>query len=152
MESKEREFRETLAARDEEHKDALEAKMNESSEERVSLEVMPEDESSIKIGVVDVQRVIEESQKGIEARRYFEGLISLRSEEKLGDVELKLIGEIVKDIGIIVKEYAKKEGFTYIKDKLEGGVIYNDESFDVTDEIIELYDRKVTTPREVKTN
>ncbi len=97
--------------------------------------------------MVDLQRVLEESQKGIEARRYFAGLVSLRSEEELGDVELKLISQIMKDIDIIVEEYAKKEGFTYIKDKLEGGVIYNDESFDVTDEIIELYNRKVTTSK-----
>ena len=114
---------------------------------------LSEDENvSLKIGVVNMQRVIEESNKGIEARKYFEGLFSLRSEEELGNVEMNLINEIIKDIEIIVKEYAEKEGFTYIKDKLESGVIYNDESFDVTDEIIELYNRKVKIAEPGKTN
>lgn len=100
-----------------------------------------EEESSINIGVVDLQRVIDESQKGIEARRYFEGFISLISEEKVRMVKQQLISEIVKEIEIVIKEYAKRERFTDIREKLEGGVISNNKSFDITNVIIELYDR-----------
>ncbi len=103
--------------------------------------IISAEESSVNIGVVDFQRVIDESKKGIETRRHFEGLISLISEEELRIVKQQLISEIVKEIEIVIKEYAKREGFTDIMEKLEGGVISNNKSFDITNVIIELYDR-----------
>ena len=135
--------------------EASESKVNElTKESRLFLASKPvfayslpisEEESSINIGVVDLQRVIDESRKGIEARRYFEGLISLRSEEELRMVEQQLNSEIVKEIEIVIKEYAEREGFIDIMEKLEGGIISNNKGFDVTNVIIEFYDRKFET-------
>ena len=98
---------------------------------------------TFKIGVVDVQRVLDESKKGIEARNYIEGLYSLRSNEELIRTEQVLIEEIIKDIEYIVREYAENGGYTYITEKTEGGVVFNEDQFDVTQAIINLYDKKI---------
>ena len=131
--------------------ESSEFKVNELTEESRSFlalepvfsysQPISEEESSINIGVVDLQRVIDESQKGIEARRYFEGLISLISEEELRMMKQQVISKIVEEIEVVIKEYAKREGFTDIREKLEGGVISNNKSFDITNVIIELYGR-----------
>ncbi len=130
--------------------ESSESKVNELTEESrlfLALESVfayslpiSKEELSINIGVVDLQRVVDESQKGIEARRYFEGFISLISEEDLRMMKQQVISEIVKEIEVVIKEYAKREGFTDIMEKLEGGVISNNKGFDITNEIIELYD------------
>ena len=169
LKAREAEFEEALAAEEKELEE-VEAALKSLKEKELDLRPtldasdavfkegqdsagLSQDENvSFKIGLVNMQRVIEESNKGIEARKYFEGLFSLRSEEELGNVEMNLINEIIKDIEIIVKEYAEEDGFTYIKDKLESGVVYNDESFNVTDEIIELYNRKVKIAKPGKTD
>ena len=100
-----------------------------------------------KIGVVDVQRVLDESKKGIEARNYIEGLYSLRSNEELIRTEQALIEEIIKDIEYIIREYAKNGEYTYITEKIEGGVVFNEDQFDVTQAIINLYDKKIEDPQ-----
>jgi hypothetical protein len=98
---------------------------------------------TFKIGVVDVQRVLDESKKGLEAMNYIEGLYSLRSNEELIRTEQVLIEEIVKDIEYIIREYAESGGYTYITEKTEGGVVFSEDQFDVTQAIINLYDKKV---------
>ena len=110
-----------------------------------SSELRSDENISFKIGVVNVQRVIEESKKGMEARKYFEGLFSLRSEEELAKTQDELLEQIVRDIEYIIREYAEKEKITYVTEKLEGGVIFSEERFDITDEIIRLYNQKVET-------
>jgi Skp family chaperone for outer membrane proteins len=102
-----------------------------------------EDKQLIKIGVVDIMRVMKESQKGKEARQYYEGLVPLRSKDELAKTEQNLLMELTKDIEKIIVEYSKKEGFTLIIDGLEGGVYYAAKIHDITDKIIELYNEKV---------
>ncbi len=101
------------------------------------------DNMTFKIGVVDVQRVLDESEKGIEARNYVEGLYSLRSNEELVRTEQLLIEEIIKDIEHIIREYANNGEYTYITEKTEGGVVFSEDQFDVTQSIINLYNKKV---------
>ncbi len=125
----------------------LEAGDVEFEKEQESSELGTDENMSFKIGVVNVQRVIEESKKGIEARKYFEGLFSLRSEEELARTQDELLEQIVQDIEYVIREYAEKEKFTYVTEKLEGGVVFSEERFDITDEIIRLYDQKVGTSK-----
>ncbi len=115
--------------------------------EQESPELRSDENMSFKIGVVNVQRVIAESKKGIEARKYFEGLFSLRSEEELAKTQDELLEQVVLDIEYIIREYAEKEKFTYVTERLEGGVVFSEERFDITDEIIRLYDQKVETSK-----
>ena len=101
----------------------------------------------LKVGIVDVQRVLEDSKKGKEARQYYEGLVSLRTEQELINAEQELIRQILNDIAVIVEEFAEKEGFNLILDAFESGVVYADEKFYITDNIIEIYDKKVSPPK-----
>ena len=126
---------------------SLEASDVAFEKDQESPELRMDENISFKIGVVDVQRVIEESKKGIEARKYFEGLFSLRSEEELARTQDELLEQIVQDIEYVIREYAEKEKFTYVTEKLEGGVVFSEERFDITDEIIRLYDQKVETSK-----
>ncbi len=102
-----------------------------------------EEKQLIKIGVVDIMRVMTESQRGKEARQYYEGLVPLRSKDELAKTEQNLLMELTKDIEKIIVEYSEKEGFTLIIDGLEGGIFYAAKMHDITDKIIELYDEKV---------
>lgn len=164
LKAKEMEFEEALAAKDKELEE-VEATLKSLKEKELDLrssleasdvafeknqespELRMDENISFKIGVVDVQRVIEESKKGIEARKYFEGLFSLRSEEELARTQDELLEQIVQDIEYIIREYAEKEKFTYVTEKLEGGVLFSEERFDITDEIIRLYNQKVETSK-----
>ena len=62
--------------------------------EQESSELGSDENMLFKIGVVDVQRVIAESKKGAEARKYFEGLFSLRSEEELVRTQGELLNKL----------------------------------------------------------
>ena len=164
LKARESEFEEALTAREKELEEArtalksiaervtgikprVEASDVAVENEQESSELRSDENMSFKIGVVNVQRVIEESKKGIEARNYFEGLISLRSEEELVRTQDELLEQIVQDIEYIIREYAEKEKFTYVTERLEGGVVFSEERFDITDEIIRLYDQKVGTSK-----
>lgn len=146
----------------------------------------------LRIGYVDLQRVINESEAGKDARKRFSEEIKKRQEElnkrqeeisnlreeyrkkvsilkeevkrekereiaeksrslqefiSLSERELlkkesQLTGEIIKDIQAIVRDYAKEKGYTYIFEKMEGGILYGPEGDDLTDEIIKRYNEK----------
>ena len=149
LESKDKEYQDALVTKDMELHTFLESKIKELSEEWLkSLGSLSEEKSLVNVGTVDMQRVIEESKKGREARMFFEGLISLRSEEELTKTERKLISEIVKDIEVIVQQYAKEHGITYIMDGVSGGVVHINKRLDITDEIIDLYNEMVETSKQ----
>ena len=52
--------------------------------------------------------------------------------------EARIIGEL-RDV---VEEIAKKKKYTYIFERSVGGLLYAPEDADLTDEVIELYDKK----------
>ena len=149
VESKDKEYQDTLAVKDMELHSFLENKIKELSEDWLkSLGSLSEEKSLVNVGTVDMQRVIEESKKGREARMFFEGLISLRSEEELTKTERKLISQIVSDIEVIVQEYAREHGITYIVDGISGGLVHSNKRLDITDSIIEIYDEIVETAKQ----
>jgi len=149
LESKNKEYQDALVTKDREFHAFLESKIKELSEEWLqSIGSLSEEKSLVNVGTVDMQRVIEESKKGREARMFFEGLISLRSEEELTKTERKLISQIVKDIEVVVQQYAKDHGITYIVDGVSGGVVHSNRRLDITDNIIELYDEKVDATKQ----
>ena len=104
---------------------------NEASEKR----------SFGKVGEVDIFRVIEESKKVKNALKSSKDVSSLS--EALFNGKQNPIGEIVKDVVKIIKEYGKKEGFIDISDKYEKWVVYTEERVDITDKVIELYNKNL---------
>lgn len=103
-----------------------------------------------KIGVVDIQKIIFDSKVGKAARKYIQGLTSLKSEEDLERTRKKLMSQIIKDAEAIVKKYAIEKGFSLIIRKQ--AVLFSVEvRFDITDDIIRLYDERVEALRSNET-
>jgi len=103
-----------------------------------------------KIGVVDIQKIIFNSKVGKAARKYIQGLTSLKSEEDLARTKKKLMNQIIKDAEVIVKKYAIEKGFSLIIRKQ--AVLFSVEvRFDITDDIIRIYDERVEALRSNET-
>lgn len=146
----------------------------------------------LKIGYIDLQRVINESEAGKDARQRFSEEVKRRQEElnkrqkELRDLqeeyrkkvsilkeeakkekereiaeksrsiqefitiserelrrrESQLTRDIIRDIRTIVRDYAKEKGYTYVFEKMEGGILYGPEGDDLTEEIIKRYNEK----------
>ncbi|NQT10380.1 MAG: OmpH family outer membrane protein [Desulfobacteraceae bacterium] len=83
-------------------------------------------------------------EKGREFRIKINDIKALkkRYSTELGDLENRLITRIKKDVLGIVKEVGKKEGYLLIIEKREAGVMYYPNAIDLTDKLIQLYNKK----------
>jgi Skp family chaperone for outer membrane proteins len=43
---------------------------------------------------------------------------------------------------VVVREIAKKKGYSFIFEKMEGGILYGPEADDLTEEVVRKYDKK----------
>ncbi len=100
----------------------------------------------VKIGVVDIQRIILESKWGKEIREYVKDLIPLRSKEDLAKTEQEFINRIIRDVEVIIEEYAREKGFSLIIRRREV-LFFIEERFDITDDIIRRYDEQIEALR-----
>lgn len=148
--------------------------------------------AEIKIGVVDIQRILEESEKGKDAKaklvKKFEKMqsdLTMRENElekmktelerqgsvlapdvryekektfqrKMRDFEdlyrdyqevlqreqFKSTQPLLKVISEVLEEYGKKGGYTVILERQKSAVMYVPEAFDITPEIIKIFDAK----------
>ena len=99
-----------------------------------------------KIGVVDIQKIIFDCKMGKEARQYIKDLTSSKSEKDLARTKQKLINQIIQDTEVIVEKYAVEKGFSLIIRKQ--AVLFSvDVRFDITDDIIRIYDERVEALR-----
>jgi len=55
------------------------------------------------------------------------------------ELQFRLVGQMRKDVDILVKEMGKKEGYLLILERKEGGVIYMPSTIDMTDKVIKQY-------------
>jgi outer membrane protein len=62
--------------------------------------------------------------------------------EELRVLETRIIGRIEKEVATLVRELGKSGKYTYILDRRIGGVIYYNDAIDITDKIIEAYDKQ----------
>ncbi len=60
----------------------------------------------------------------------------------LKEKERELIGKIQKEVTELVKEMGKKGGYLMILERRECGAVYFPDSIDLTDEVIEAYNKK----------
>lgn len=103
---------------------------------------------STKVGVIDLQRILDQSQEGKRAKQLFTDLSASTAADDLKRTEQQLIRRIFDEIAAIVARYAKQEGFTQVVDVTKGGIVFTDERFDITDQIIELYDKRTGSASE----
>ncbi len=96
----------------------------------------------MKIGVIDIQKIIDQSSKGRKMISYYSVLSKTKTKEELDKIDQQLINDILKDIKIIVEKYARQRGYTHVFNSNTGAVFYRDEQFDITDDIIDIYDKE----------
>ncbi|MBI5559440.1 MAG: OmpH family outer membrane protein [Deltaproteobacteria bacterium] len=98
-----------------------------------------------RIGVIDIQQVINQSKRGREAREKFEALRRAGGEQQNMDgAEEKIISGIITEIHAIVETHAAQKGLTHILNENSGSIFFHDGSTDITDDIIKEYDRQAT--------
>ena len=95
----------------------------------------------MRLGIIDVQKIIEESRKGKELRKRYRELEKDTPDDS-AKVERELITEILIDVKKIVEAYSVENGFTHVINKNAGGLVYSERRFDITDAVIERYDRQ----------
>ncbi|MDY6987972.1 MAG: OmpH family outer membrane protein [Thermodesulfobacteriota bacterium] len=62
--------------------------------------------------------------------------------ETLKDLNLKLSDQIKEDVFQIVEEIGKREGYLLILERRVGGVVYAPNAIDITDRVIEAYNKQ----------
>ena len=92
-----------------------------------------------KVGVVYLQRIIDESEGGGKTKKHFAEIAASTPAEDLKKIEQRLIRQVIEKIETIIAQYARSEGYTHVVDAPESGFLFADERFDITDSIIKLY-------------
>jgi len=98
----------------------------------------------ILIGIIDIQRVLNESMQGHAAKKRIEHLKS-KNEDIYVDltIEEQILSGIIVEIQAVVESYARSHGYTHILNKNSGSVFYYKALYDITDDIIKEYDHQV---------
>ena len=83
-----------------------------------------------------------EKQEELE-RKFGEAQVLLRQmQQELGSRERDLMNALVERMGQVVKEIAETEGFTFVLEKNQAGIMYATTSFDVTNELIRKFNAR----------
>ena len=111
-------------------------------------------ENTFKIGFVDIQKVLNESAKGKEAKAKLEKErdtkqqdIRAREEEvkkleaDLQKRETELLNEVLREIRRVVVAYGKEQQYTLILEA-QSGIIYASQGADLTDEILATFNQQ----------
>ena len=94
------------------------------------------------IAVLDVQKIIDNSQRGRDALLDFKKLTAAKSPEELARAEQEVLTRIIMEIRMLVELYATEHHLTHIINKNSASLFLYDPRFDITDEILQLYDRQ----------
>jgi outer membrane protein len=63
--------------------------------------------------------------------------------EELNKKKQETEGKIIEELRVLVDEMAKKNGYTYVFETSMGGILYGPVEDDITDELIEAYNKKL---------
>lgn len=64
------------------------------------------------------------------------------AQEELRRMELTLVKPISEEVNTIIEDYGNKNDIDIILDRRDPGIIYTSKELDITDDILELYDKK----------
>jgi outer membrane protein len=125
-----KEARESISKRVEEAKRVIAAKDNELRRLRAELEK----QSLLLTGEARLEKA-----KAFEAkRRDYERFVK-DSREELALEERRLTNKILRELEKVVQQLGQAEGFSFIFERNQGGLVYAANSVDLTDRVIELY-------------
>ena len=119
------------------------AKEVEKAEDRLALkqeELKKLKELLEKQGAMLNEAAFKEKEKDYQSKlRDFKRLYE-ESQEELKAQDNEAVKEILAELVRITQKYGKEKGFTFIFEKSESALLYADETREVTDDIIKLYD------------
>jgi len=64
------------------------------------------------------------------------------SQKQLSEEEHRITQEIFGKMAVVIRGIAESEGFTYVFDKNEAGLLYGPDSMDITNELVRKYNGK----------
>jgi outer membrane protein len=113
----------------------LDGKQEELKRENANLEAMARE------GVLKDDKLREKradlEKKLMEVTQYWQN-----SQKELSEEERKLTQEIFSKMSVIIRGIAEADGFTFVFDKGESGMLYAPESLDITNELVRKYNAK----------
>ncbi|WKZ56820.1 MAG: OmpH family outer membrane protein [Bdellovibrionota bacterium] len=108
--------------------------------DKLELQKMREDLGK-QSGVLSNEALLEK-QRSFE-RREKEFARKLQDErEDLGKYNGEQLGKLVKEIDVVVKELAKQQGYPLVIEKDQRIVLYVDDQFDITEQVIEAVNKR----------
>jgi len=113
----------------------LDAKQEELKRENANLESMAR-EGVLKDDKLREKRA-ELEKKLMDVTKYWQ-----ESQKNLSDEERRLTQEIFSKMAVIIRGIAEAEGFTFVFDKGESGLLYAPDALDVTNELVRKYNAK----------
>jgi len=113
----------------------LDVKQEELKRENANLESMARE------GVLKDDKLREKradlEKKLMEVTQYWQN-----SQKELSEEERKATQEIFSKMSVIIRTIAEAEGFTFVFDKGESGLLYAPENLDITNELVRKYNAK----------
>jgi outer membrane protein len=116
--------------------ESLQKKLDEEKEKLLKLE----EEFKRQIGILSPETKENKKKELDKKRRYYKYLYTELSQEmKYAEIEAKR--KVGKKLERVVTEIGKREGYEFIFERRVVGLIYYDDSIDITDEVTKLYDK-----------
>jgi outer membrane protein len=120
--------------------DFYEQKKKELAKKEEELNKLKDDIDK-KIPLLD-EKTKREKQMEFENKRLEFLQDAQESEKLLKEKDAELTQSIIKDVQEIVDDIADSEGYTFIFEKNEGGLLYFDKLTDITDQVLKKYEAK----------
>ncbi|MBI5682797.1 MAG: OmpH family outer membrane protein [Deltaproteobacteria bacterium] len=111
--------------------------VNAKQEELKKLKEELEKKGAVLSKEVREQKETEFQRKSQEFQRFF-----IQSEEALRKKEQESVRDIIKELEEIVRKMAKDKGYTYVLEKVEGGIIHGPAESDLTEEVVKIYNKQ----------
>jgi outer membrane protein len=116
--------------------DALQKRLDEEKNALAKLE-----EDLRKQGMMLSLDAQEDKQLEVEKKKRYVKYLYEDFSFEMKAAETETTGRLVKDLETIVSKIGEQEGFTVIFEKRAIGLIYSDKTIDITDRVIEAYDK-----------
>ena len=83
----------------------------------------------------------EDKKRELEKKRRYAKYLYEESTQEMKDTEMEALRKLTKELEKVVEKIGAKEGYTVILEKKALGILYYDKSVDITDRVIEAYDK-----------
>lgn len=83
----------------------------------------------------------EDKKRELEKKRRYYKYLYEDSTQEMKDTEVEAIRRVMKELEKVVEKLAEKEGYTLILERRTMGLVYFNKAVDITDRVIEAYDK-----------